>query len=236
MSELVVGDVIQVNNEFTFQGDANLYSWYLQCGDVIDSGAMDADMEEFGGLREDAWVPIHDPNVNFACISWRRLWPQKALPMVVATGTIGSFTPDEGPLPGQCSLVITLYGDVDDPNRNNRGRDFMTGLDGAAQTNGVWDFGVLAQARKFVTLYALMGSTFVAFDSGNLYRIGLFSMTQANKTIPQGDPPVIEDADAVYFWPLEKVRGRSLVRTQRRRAAQDPCEVIFDEDVPVTPL
>lgn len=234
MSELVVGDIIQVNNEFVFQGDANLYSWFLQCDDVVDSGAMDIDMEEFGGLREVAWRPLQAIELNFACISWRRLWPQKSLPRVAATGNIGTWTPVDGPLPGQNSLVVTLYGDVDDPNRNNRGRDFISGLDGASQVNGVWSFGILDQARQLVEMYETMTSTFVAFASGNVYRIGLFSQTQANKTIPQGDPPVIEDPDAVFFWPLVQVRGRSLVRTQRRRAAQDPCEAILDKDVPVS--
>ena len=232
MSELVQGDVIQVNNEFTFQGDANLYSWYLQSTVIAEDFSMDEDMAEFGDQREDALVPLSASLVTFACISSRRIWPQKSLPQVVATGNSGSFTPTSGALPGQNSLVVTLYGDVDNPTRHNRGRDFWTGLDADSQANGVWKFAPGDQAVLFAAMYATMTSKFEATQSGNEYRIGLFSMTQANKTIPQGDPPVIVDPAAVYFWPLQKVRARSLVRTQRRRAAQDPCEAIFDLDVP----
>ena len=234
MSELVQGDVIQVNNEFTFQGDANLYSWYLQASVVVLSNTMDVDLEEFGNQRQAALLPLSAGALNFACISWRRLWPKKSLPRVAATGFGGTFTPVNGPLPGQNSLVVTLYGDVDDPNRNNRGRDFWTGLDSASQFDGVWNLGPGNQATLFAAMYATMTSTFVATGSGNEYRIGLFSQTNANKTIPQGDPPVIVDPAAVYFWPLQQVRARSLVRTQRRRAAQDPCEAILDLDVPAS--
>jgi len=232
MSELVQGDVIQVNNEFTFQGDANLYSWYLQSSVVVFSDAMDVDMEEFAKAREAALRPLSAILLTFACVSWRRIWPQKSLPRVVSTGFPGTFTPTSGALPGQNSLVVTLYGDVDDPNRHNRGRDFWTGFDADSQANGVWKLGPGDQATLFAAMYATMTSTFEATVSGNEYRIGLFSRTQANKTIPQGDPPIIVDPAAVYFWPLQQVRARSLVRTQRRRAAQDPCEAIFDQDVP----
>lgn len=231
---VAVGDIVQINNEFEFQGDANVYSWFLQAQEINDPDELETDIRTFGQEREDAWLPLQDPNLVFRCVSGRVIFPTKSLQYVTTTGQAGTYTAVGGPLPGQCSMVVTLYGDTDDPNRHNRGRDFLTGMDCADQANGVWDLTIAMKASLVSLMYSAMSSTYVDAQSGNVYRIGLFSPTQAKKTIPVGDPPVAPDPDAVYFWPLEKIRIRSLVRTQRRRASQDPCEAVIDRDILVT--
>lgn len=232
----MIDDVWQVTNEFEYQGNPNTYNWHLQ---ITLEGAPDRvgqDMLAFGLARQVAWVALHNPSVRFLCITARQLFPTTSLPMQTINDPVvlGNRTCDPllGHLPGQCSAVVTRYGDKQDPTGRNRGRDFVTGQCCNDQFNGEFDSGIGSYLEALCAMYANMTNRFIL--PPNEYDIGIYSPSNAlpPKAAP-GDPqppPIVP-----YFWPLEFVRGRSLVRTQRRRQPLDPCEIVCDRDVTGAP-
>lgn len=221
-----VGDIYQVTNEFTYQNNPNAYNWHVRVTaeaapeDVVD------DLAAFGQEREDNWLLIHNPSCVFRCITVRQVYPTSSLPSIVATDNAGnrSCIPPLTHLPGQCSCVVTRYGDLGNPTQYNRGRDFITGQCSGDQTNGVFSAGVASYLEEVCDMYAAMGNTYVA--GGNEYDIGIYSPSRAK---PENWPVV--PSVPPYFWPLIHVRGRSLVRTQRRRQPLDPCEEVCDQAI-----
>lgn len=219
-----VDDIYLGNIENEFQGNANTYSFYLRVETVNDEDNISAGVLEFLAARRTALLPLHSLLVTFRCNTVRQVWPNKSLPESDITGLIGSRTCTAGVLPGQCSAVITLYGDKANPTQHNRGRDFMTGACVDDQVNGTWFTGPASYLQDWCDYYQTMTNSFT--DSfGNVFDIGIFSLTQAKKTIEV--PPQA----VVFFWPLNFVRGRSLVRTQRRRQPEDPCEEVCDAPI-----
>ncbi len=227
---MAVGDIWQVGNEFEYQDNANVYSWYLEVTTEGDAEAVPDDMITFGKERETALLILHNPFVNFRCVTARQIYPDGGLPQLEITGNLGSrlCTPVGDVLPGQCCAVVTLYGDKANPDKNNRGRDFYTGMCCSDQVNGVLDSGAPATyLQDLCDMFQTMTHTFTA--GGNSYTIGVYSPSRAKPPGWPGNPSL-----PPYFWPLEFVRSRSLIRTQRRRQPLDPCEAVCDADVPAT--
>lgn len=232
-----VDDVWQVTNEFEYQGNPNSYNWHLQVSVEGDAEGVGDDMLTFGLLRQTAWILLHNPSVRFLCVTARQLFPTTSLPQMTINDPVklGNRTCDPllNHLPGQCSCVVTRYGDKTNPTARNRGRDFVTGACGNDQFNGTFDSGIGSYLEELCTMYANMTNRYVS--APNEYDIGIYSPSNAlpPKAAP-GDPqppPIVP-----YFWPLEFVRGRSLVRTQRRRQPLDPCEIVCDQDIlPIPP-
>ena len=147
--------------------------------------------------------------------------PNNSIPLIAPVTTpAGSRTPADN-LPGQCSLVATLFGNTSDPNGKNRGRDFWAGGQEGDQANGVWGTGggVFAEIIKD---YYEARTVLVSPVSGNVFSWGTFSAK------------AVADADPIHFWQMELVRLRLLVRTQRRRQPTDPCETFLEAE-PVQP-
>ncbi len=227
---MAVGDIWQVNNEFEYQDNANIYSWYLRVETEGDAAAVPADMLAFGVDRQVELVLLHNPFVNFRCTTARQIYPDNGLPQMEITGEVGSrlCTPVGDVLPGQCCCVITLYGDIANPDANNRGRDFFTGMCCSDQVNGTLDHGAPATYLQDVCdMYQRMTHTWTV--GGNSYTIGVYSPSKAKPAGWPGNPSI-----PPFFWPLEHVRARSLIRTQRRRQPLDPCEPVCNATVPAT--
>lgn len=223
---MAVGDIWQVTNEFTYQKNPNTYSFNLRVTAEGDPAALATNLLDFGATRQLAWLALHNPSVLFECISARLLYPNTGLPHIRITDTAGnrSCTPILDHLPGQCSCVVTLYGDVDSPTASNRGRDFITGQCCVDQSNGIWENGPGDYLEKVCEYYALMGNTYT--PGPNSFDIGIFSPTRAGITVTPHVP-----ATPPYFWPLIFVRARSLVRTQRRRQPEGRCEFVCESNV-----
>lgn len=223
-------DIYQCVIEFELQNNPNAYDYYLRVTTVNDEENIYQGVLAFGAARITAMQALHSVDVTFRCVVSRQVWPTKSIPRVQASGVAGnrtSATPIT--LPGQCSAVVTLYGDRVDPDRWNRGRDFWTGALASDQANGVWNTGVASYLQDLCDYYQTMTNAFT--DAwGNVYEIGLFSRTRAG--VVEGTPPVA----VPFFWPLNFVIGKSLVRTQRRRQPEDPCEVTCEAPIGSAPL
>jgi len=228
-----VGDIWQATNEFVYQKNPGTYSFALRVDAEGSPNLVPDNLLDFGVARETAWRPLHNLSVLFECVTARLLFPNTGLPKTRRTGVTGTrvCSPPLSHLPGQCSAVVTLYGDIDNPDRNNRGRDFITGQCCDDQINGVWDDGIGSYLEALCLYYNTMGNTFAL--GGNAYSIGIFSPTRAGFRPGPNVPPT-----PPYFWPLIFVRARSLVRTQRRRQPEDRCEAICEAAVgaPVIPV
>lgn len=218
-----VGDIWQVTNEFNYQGNPDSYSFHLRVDAEGDTAQLADNLLDFGEARETAWLPLHNPSVEFECVTARLLFPNTGLPRNRRTGVNGNrtCTPTLAHLPGQCSCVVTLYGDVESPNGNNRGRDYITGQCCNDQLNGIWETGPGDYLQQICLYYGVMGNTYA--PGANTFTIGIFSPTKAGFRTGPNVPP-----DPPYFWPLVFVRARSLVRTQRRRQPEDRCEEICE--------
>jgi len=228
---MAVNDVWQGSIEFSYQGNPNTYLWYLQLSVQNNEDKVGTDVLKFLKDTKDKLVPLHNPNVVFICNTARQVHPTKSVPVQEDIGEGGGRTECAtcGNLPGQCSMVVTLYGDKADPTRNNRGRTFFTGQCAADQVNGQWVDGIGSILQDYCDMYQTIGNTFTGTFT-NEFDIGVFSPSEAAKTLPQGgNPPV--DPLALFFFQLEFVRAKSLVRTQRRRQAEVQCEVVCDTDI-----
>jgi hypothetical protein len=221
---MAVGDIYQVVNEFTYQGNANNYIWNLRVTSEVSQPTTLIDLLAFGAVRQTAWLPLHNPSVEFRCVSVRQVHPTNSLPRINANSEFGnrSCVPSLAHLPGQCSCVVTLYGDAADPNANNRGRDFVTGQCCADHLNGVFLTGASSYVEELCALYQGMGNTYSGGDAS--FEIGVYSPSRAK---PPGYPDV--PSLVPFFYTLQLVRVRSLVRTQRRRQPVDPCEEVCDQ-------
>jgi len=223
---MAVGDVWQVTNEFSYQGNPDSYSFNLRVEAEGDSSSVQNQLLDFGEAREAQWIPLHNPSVLFECVTARLLYPNTGLPKARVTGNSGSrsCSPVLNHLPGQCSAVVTLYGDLESPDRNNRGRDFVTGQCGDDQLNGTWLTGIGSYLDLLCQYYNIMGNSYLA--GLNSYAIGIFSPTRAGITVTPHVP-----ATPPFFWPLVLVRARSFVRTQRRRQPEGRCEEVCESAV-----
>jgi hypothetical protein len=223
---MAVGDIWVASNEFTYQKNPDSYSFHLRIDAEAVPGNVPEDVLDFAEQRETAWLPLHNPSVVFECVSARQLFPTPGLPRNRRTDNSGnrSCDPVSSHLPGQCSAVVTLYGDVADPTASNRGRDFITGQCCNDQINGTWDSGAGSYLESLCNFYRDMTNVFT--QGGNVFSIGIFSPTRAGFRTGPDVPP-----DPPYFWPLVFVRARSLVRTQRRRQPEDRCEEVCEAEV-----
>ncbi len=229
----MIGDVWQVVNEFEYQGNPNSYIWHVQTRVEGAPNLIPAQLEQFGSERQAAWALLHNPSVDFLCITTRQIFPTFSRPRILIEKQSGSATctPALNHLPGQCSCVVTLYGDVDNPTSRNRGRDFITGQCADDQVNGVWNNGVGSYLESVCEMYRLMGSEIEI--GGNTFDVGIYSRSNALPPKVNGvQPPPIEP----FFWSLKHVTGRSLVRTQRRRQSEAPCEAVCDAAILPTPI
>lgn len=222
---MAVGDIYLVTNEFTYQGNANQYGWYLRVAVQGNPALVNSDLLQFGDERQTAWLPLQNLSVQFRCVTVRQVYPDNSLPVLVPELVGGQRScPDLSHIPGQCSAVVTLYGDIVNPTSFNRGRDFVTGQCCNDQANGEWN-NVAGYLEDLCAMYAAMTNQFVV--GGNTYDIGIYSPTRAK-------PPTWPVAPSIppFFWVLQHVRGRQLVRTQRRRQPLDPCEEVCDQAIP----
>lgn len=227
---MAVGDIYVVANEFEYQGNPNAYAWHLQVRVEGTPDKIAADALAFGVARQTAWLPLHNPSVNFRCVTARQVYPDFSLPKLQITTASGNrtCTPSLAHLPGQCSCVVTLYGDINNPTSFNRGRDFVTGQCCDDQLNGVLTSGPVSYLQELCDMYAAMTNVYV--NGGNEFDIGVYSPSRAK-------PPTWPIVPSIppFFWKLEHVRGRSLMRTQRRRQPLDPCEEVCDQAIGAIP-
>jgi len=225
----MLGDIYQVTNEFIYQGNPNQYSFHLRLQIEGTPATVNADMLAFGVLRETAWLPLHNPSVTFRCVTARQVFDTNSLPQLEVTGNSGNRTciPALDHLPGQCSCVAQLFGDIVDPTAFNRGRDFVCGQCCDDQLDGEFTAGP-GYIDELCLMYATMTNIYV--NGANTYDIGIYSPSRAK---PPGDPP--PPPIPPFFWPLQHVRTKQLVRTQRRRQPLDPCEVVCDLAVTSVP-
>lgn len=217
-----VGDIHLTALHFTLQGNANMFCNYFQTDEEPDAAAVISDLSTY---IVDDWEndmrSIMDDTFVVDCVEVRQVHPNNSIPNIEAVSNpAGSRTAAEA-YPGQCSLVATLFGDKDNPDGNNRGRDFWTGAQEGDQGDGAWK----TTTGKFlflVTAYYDNRTVLVEPASGNVFSWGTFSRKRA--AVPS----------VPFFYQMELVRLRHLVRTQRRRQPTDPCE-LFNTATPVQP-
>ena len=214
---MAVGDVYRVSNEFLYQGNPNSYGWLLQVEEEASAATLINGLLSFGSSRQAALLPLHNELVLFECVTARQVYPNFSLPKSLATGVEGTrpCTPTLAVLPGQCSCIVTLYGNKLNPTRSNRGRDFLTGACCDDQANGSWNTGSGSYLQAVCDMYQEMTSTYTSL-TGNVFRIGVWS-----EKINQ-------------FFPLEYVRAHAFVRTQRRRQPTGRCEETCEANIAVT--
>lgn len=225
-----VEDIYACDIHFRHQENDNLYCFIFQIQSEANEAVASRDVAVHGLNKVwPALRPIITTEAVGLCAVGREIWPATSIPEIQRIDENGSREIGlSTALPGQNSMVAQLFGDAGNPNRFNRGRDFLAAWNCQDQTRGMFDSDPLSDAQTF---YEGDWKTFTA-TSGNQFRWGTFSLTQAKKTVPQnGNPPV--DPDAVFFWPIELVRLNPLVRTQRRRQPEDPCRVYrtFDPNI-----
>lgn len=231
---MAVGDIYQVVNEFEYQQNPNNYIWHLRVKEEGNPGDITQALLDFGHARVTAWLPLHTPSVLFRCNVVREVFPDTSVPEYQiydpAAGGNRTCTPADTGLPGQCSCVVTMYGDIENPTQFNRGRDFITGQCCDDQFNGKWDQTGApgAYLDDLCEMYRLMGNEYV--NGLNKFDIGIYSRTRAK---PPGDPP--PPPIVPYFWVLQRIRAKQLVRTQRRRQPEDPCENFCQAEIVQTP-
>lgn len=219
---MAVGDIYMTALHFTYQKNVNLMCNYFQVDEEPSSDDVETDLATF---VQDDWDDelrsIFDDKFVVDCSEVRQVHPNNSIPLVTAVlNPTGSRTPGDG-LPGQCSLVATLFGNKTDPNAKNRGRDFWTAGQEGDQANGKWRT-VPGEFLNLVELYYGARTVLVSPPSGNVFSWGNFS----RKAVAVADP--------IHFWQMELVRIRHLVRTQRRRQPSDPCETYTSVE-PVQP-
>ena len=220
---MAIDDVYSVSNDFIYQGNPDSYIWYLSVTAEAVPAQITNALLGFGVARQTAFVPLHNPAVIFECVTVRQIFPNGSLPKQTLQDIAGDRTCDPvlAGLPGQCSCVVTLFGDSTNPTPNNRGRDFLTGQCCSDQFNGNWNSGPGQYLEQVCEMYRVMGNTFAA--GGNVFSIGVFSPTRAGIAEFPHIPPT-----PPYFFPLQAVRARGLVRTQRRRQPISRCEEVCD--------
>jgi len=226
---MALGDIYEVSNEFIYQQNPNQYSWHLRVQIEGTPATVNADLLAFGVVRETAWLPLHNPSVTFRCVTVRQVYPDNSLPQLQVTGNSGNRTciPVLDHLPGQCSCVATRFGDIINPTSFNRGRDFVCGQCCDDQIDGEYTSNP-GYIDELCLMYATMTNIYV--NGANTYDIGIYSPSRAK-------PPTWPIAPSIppFFWPLQHVRTKQLVRTQRRRQPLDPCEVVCDLAVTSSP-
>lgn len=209
-----VGDVYMTALHFTFQKNANLFCNYFDIKSEFDESLTQAEL--FKHIDDDftnEMALVQDVKFVVNCIEVRQVHPTKSIPHVAASTTPAGLRTPADALPGQCNLVVSLFGDANDPTPRNRGRDFWTGAQTADQANGIWDTGVAKFQKLVQTYYAARVQEFTGLSS-NVYRWGVFSKKSADLALP-------------FFFPMEQFRLRDLIRTQRRRQPVDPCETFI---------
>ncbi len=219
---MAVGDIYMTALHFTYQKNANLFCNYFEVDEEPSSDDVQTDLATW---LQDDWddnmISIFDDTFVVDCSEVRQVHPNNSIPLITAVTTpAGTRTPADN-LPGQCSLVATLFGNKTDPNGKNRGRDFWTGGQEGDQVAGEWTDSAGLFLRLISTYYTAR-TVLVSPPSGNVFSWGTFSKK------------AVENEEAVHFWQMELVRLRHLVRTQRRRQPSDPCET-FTSVEPVQP-
>ena len=219
---MAVNDIYMVSLHFTYQKNANVFCNYFEVDEEPDPEAVQTDLATW---LQDDWdnemISIFDAKFVVDCSEVRQVHPNNSIPLITAVTTpAGTRTPADN-LPGQCSLVATLFGDKDNPNGKNRGRDFWTGGQEGDQANGAWTAGG-GSFLDIIEDYYQARTVLVSPPSGNVFSWGNFSAK------------AVKDADPIHFWQMELVRLRHLVRTQRRRQPSESCET-FTTGEPVQP-
>lgn len=224
INDVYVGDI-----HMRLQDNPNLYCFFYQITVENDETAAARDVAvHLKDVVAPLLIAFHTPAVIFRCSTGREVWPASSIVEVQDINDLpGDDTPnlDHTTLPGQVSLLAHLYGNAADPNKSNRGRDFLHGFSTQDCDNGIWQTSILSSVQNF---YEVLPKTFTSVNQ-NTFAWGHFSLTQAAKTVGQnGNPPV--DPLAKFFWNIELIRLHNLARTQRRRQPEDPCQqyVTFD--------
>lgn len=222
------GDIYQGDVVFLLQDNPNRYCFFYEMQSESNQGVAARDVAVH---LKDFVVPLMLPmvriEVTFVCTEAREIHPQTSIVETQAVDLVGDRD-DVGQtaLPGQCSALAQLFGDADNPDRFNRGRDFWTGFaDGIDHENGKWTDVVLQLLQTF---YESLPKTFTSTNS-NSFRWGHFSRTRAKQN--EADPPPVPLHQ--IFWPIELIRLQHLVKTQRRREPSFPCELLntFDPNI-----
>lgn len=216
------GDIYMSALHFTYQGNANLYCNYFRVKTEVNESLIPSEIAVY---VDNDWDTEMKPTVDSSfvpdCIEVRQVHPNNSIPDISAvTNPAGTRTPADN-LPGQCSLVATLFGDVANPDARNRGRDFWTGAQEGDQAAGVWS-SVPGNFKNLINGYYAARDTEFVGGSGNVYEWVIFSRTAAKLLLP------------VFSWTVKLMRVRYLIRTQRRRQPADPCEA-FDNVSPIAP-
>lgn len=220
---MAVDDIWQGTLETEYQNNPNTYSWYFKAEQQANPPAAAADVLGEMDAILIALKPMMNTEVMVRCTTARRVAPNFTLPEIKIKNEEGlrSTAPGEFELPGQCALVVSLYGDPTNITKHNRGRDFINwGLTGD-QNSGVWNGPGSPWWDGIKSAYVEIGNSFSG-AVGNNWEIGIFSRTEFKAKKP------VEE----YFWQLQNIRLRQLVRTQRRRQAEDRCEVVEDVVIP----
>ncbi len=207
-----VGDIYQSGLHFTFQKNANIFCNYFRLKTEVDIEEITTEINvHVEADWNDNMRPIMDGNFVVDCIEVRQVWPNNAIPDIKAVVNPAGTRSDTDNLPGQCSLVATLFGDVDNPTNHNRGRDFWTGGAEGDQTDGKWIGGPAVFRTLLLAYYQARVQEFTGL-SGNVFQWVVFSLTTAKLS------------QTPFHWVVQRIRLRDLVRTQRRRQPSDPCE------------
>lgn len=211
------GDVYTGELHFELQNNFNIYSFFYEVTNESNETTVARDIAVH--IKEDVWPLIKpDVRINFLahCAIAREVCPATSLNSVIRIDEPGEEDAiNVETLPGQCSLLAQLFGDTENPNRHNRGRDFWTGFSDSAQVNGFWQAAKIADVQAF---YEALPKSFTS-ENANTLRWGVFSPTRCKQNKAEPPPEPLHQV----FWPVQLVRLVFAVRTQRRREHFDPC-------------
>lgn len=222
---MAVDDVYQTDIFFTFQGDTNnIFTYHLKETNA-PAGADSED--EINFFMVNVFIPDlltnFSPDLVFDCSDTRRIWSgaqNSLVPSIsrqLAMMLPGTSSPGES-LPGQCSMLIQLMGDLDNPDPSRRGRDFYTGFIEGDQAAGVWTANASGDLTTDLKENLMDG---VGTANGGQYQWIVFSHKFAKQEPQVDDPSTI----------INVLRALKHVRTQRRRQPTNPCDKYF---APVT--
>lgn len=217
-----VNDIWVAETHLTVQKNPNVHCNYYRLINEQDENAGKELLAFEVQKQQDTFYELITDEGVIDCVKVREVFPTTSVFDSQGLQAPGERdTTSAKTLPGQCSAVATLYGDEQNPNQFNRGRDFWHGALDADQDNGKWDLtGYMVDVRAY---YQNAMQQFSTAD-GNDWEWGHFSRTKAKEheeSIGQEPPgPAIE-----HFWMFDRVDVKQLVRTQRRRQPLEPCEV-----------